>query len=99
MNPHIQSTFEDYFEDTSRHVQLKDVEQEFRDKVAAKIEALYAKLKKDNLETKFATIFQVDETMDRIEEEIAKSGKAEDLKLTQFFKHSNQQTNIIVNQT
>jgi len=27
--------------------------------------------------------------MDRIEEAITKSGKAEDLKLTQFFKHSN----------
>ena len=68
MNPQVTSAFTEYFEDTSKHQQLKDVDQEHKNRVVAKIEALYAKLKAANADTKFSTLFQVDETMDQIDQ-------------------------------
>lgn len=82
MSPHITSTFHDFFnapnekeeEETKKKdnsdLQLKDVDEEFRNQVMGKIEALYKKLKEESSESKYSTLFQVDETVDRMELEV-----------------------------
>jgi hypothetical protein len=50
-----------------KDLQLKDVDETVRLGIMDKIEKLYAKLKEENKETKFVSLFQVDEVRDEVE--------------------------------
>lgn len=107
MNPQVTTTFKSYMtatyqeggagaeeEQDKRDLQLKDVDEHVLADIAGKIEKLYAKLKEENKDTKFASLFQVDEARDEVERQLKELG--EDGKFSPFLKHSNQQHKIIV---
>ncbi len=63
-----------------------------------KIEKIYEELRKKNLENaNFKQLFQVDEIVDRFEQIVSEKEAENKIdELSEFYKHSNQQTKIIV---
>ena len=72
-------------------VTLKDIDAKIKDILIEKVLKLHQTLKAAHSDTRFQALFMVDEMVDVMEKE-----GTEESGVTQFFKHSNQQTKIIV---